>query len=534
MHTLHEAREARSGKINKIEKLKTLKAPREVYERLDTICAGGYDNLADEDSAFFLKCFGIFDKKDGTFMMRLRVPGGQLSAVQAETIGAVARDFGRDYIDITTRQQIELRYLPFAALPEVMRRLDATRITTFQTGVDNFRNIVTSPFDGVAADRLIECLPIIEAMQAIFLARDEWIGVLPRKFNTAILGTRTNDCNIFGHDCCFLPAERDGIIGFNLYLGGKVGVQARDSGLFVPPEAVVPVFRALIEVFKTYGFRDNRNKNRLHFLIEAVGLPYFAEVIKTFSGLDLSPSGRLLLENEHRIDAEGGVDLAGGLRAVLFPIPSGVFSGSDLCAAADCARNIEGMIRLSVEQSFYLICEASRTPQVTAHPLYAKYRDYHDVYFTHQVACAGEATCQFGVIPNKPDAIAMAEYLQREVPMAQGKIRMYWSACPKGCGLHGIGDIGFEGCKAKDAEGNGCYGVHVYLGGKAAFGAQEARILYKALPLPEAQRLVGGLAMLYRDERIGDESFEAYDSRVLSALDPETIRERVAAKLATA
>lgn len=128
----------------------------------------------------------------------------------------------------------------------------------------------------------------------------------------------------------------------------------------------------------------------------------------------------------------------------------------------------------------------------------------------------------------------MAEYLQREVPMVQGKIRMYWSACPKGCGLHGVGDIGFEGCKAKDAESNGCYGVHVYLGGKAAFGAQEARILYKALPLPEAQRLVGGLVMLYRDERIGDESFEAYDSRVLSALEPETIRERVAAKLATA
>ena len=61
------------------------------------------------------------------------------------------------------------------------------------------------------------------------------------------------------------------VAGFNLYLGGKVGVQAVDSGLFVKEEEVLPTYHAIINLFKEYGFRDNRNKNRLHFLLEAVG-----------------------------------------------------------------------------------------------------------------------------------------------------------------------------------------------------------------------------------------------------------------------
>jgi len=112
---------------------------------------------------------------------------------------------------------------------------------------------------------------------------------------------------------------------------------------------------------------------------------------------------------------------------------------------------------------------------------------------------------------------------QQEVPILGGKVRMYWSACPKGCGIHGVADIGFEGCKAKDTEGNNVDGVHIYLGGKATKGATEARVLYKAIPLTEAKYKVTKLMKLYKDEKEDHESFEAYDSRVLSAKSSEEI-----------
>jgi ferredoxin-nitrite reductase len=93
---------------------------------------------------------------------------------------------------------------------------------------------------------------------------------------------------------------------------------------------------------------------------------------------------------------------------------------------------------------------------------------------------------------------------------------MHWSACPKGCGIHGIADIGFEGCKAKDADGNTCSGVHIFIGGKASFEAKEARQIYKAVPLSEAKYLVKKIIVLYKEQRLEDESFERFDSRVLA------------------
>ena len=267
MHKLQEAFEARNKKLNKIEKIKELKTPLSVYQRLDEICASGLDALEDADSGFFLKCFGAFLKKDGKFMLRVRIPAGQMNTEQAAKIGELSKKYGEDYIDITTRQQIELRYIQLENLATVLKELDSVGVSTFQTGVDNFRNIVTSAFDGLGDKSIIKVKPLIDAMQSIFLEKEEWIATLPRKFNTAILGANINDCNIYGHDCCFVVAQKGNTLGFNLYLGGKVGVQASDTGLFIRQEEVTDVFSAVVNLFKTYGFRDNRNKNRLHFLL---------------------------------------------------------------------------------------------------------------------------------------------------------------------------------------------------------------------------------------------------------------------------
>jgi len=527
MKRLHEVLRLRSKKQNKIEDLKDLKTPLSVYDNLKKICEAGYENLKDEDSKYFLKCFGLFDKGEGEFMIRVRIPAGRPSLEQALAIGEISQNFGQDYIDITTRQQIELRYIKFENLYSVLSCLGSVGISTFQTGVDNFRNIVTSSYDGLSEDSLIECMPIIEEMQSIFLNKEEWIGVLPRKFNTAILGTQTNDCNIFGHDCSFILAKRGEELGFNIYLGGRVGMQAEDSGLFVKPEDVKDAFLAIISLFKEFGFRDNRNKNRLHFLIEAVGMEAFCDAMRQACSKELKSSGELLLEHEHKVASNGIVGLRDSKAALLFNIPSGVFCGSDLKAAALAAQSVGGEIRLSIEQSFYIIADESKMGRLKESPLYAKYATYQNPYFVHQIACAGEATCSFGVIKNKPDAIEMAEYLHKEVPLQDAKVRFYWSACVKGCGIHGVADIGFEGCKAKDENGETCYGVHILLGGKASHEAKEARVIYKAHPLHTAKYTVKKIMQMYKNEREAEESFESFESRVLAHLSNESVIEKI-------
>ena len=524
---LQEASDARSKKINKIEKLKKIKTPMSFYNDLEKLCENGIENLKEEEEKYLLKCFGFFLKKDGTFMLRARIISGNLTATQAVKLGQISKKYANNYMDITTRSQIELRYLKFEDLYSVIIELDSVGITTFQTGIDNFRAIVTSSFDGLSTQSKINCQNIIPKMTKIFLKNEDYMGVLPRKFNTAILGSTVNDCNIYGHDCSFILAQKNNEIGFNLFLGGKVGVQASCANLFIKEEEVPAVFKAVINLFKTYGFRDNRNKNRLHFLLEAVGIKEFTKAIKIYSGLDLPSAGEVLVIDEFKLENDGIYTLKDDCSAIHFSIPSGVLSGDDLIQAGECALEVDGFITLSVEQSFYIITANSKISVVKNSLLYKKYDSFHNIYFNNLVACAGTATCSFAVIANKPDAIMMAKYLHEEVPMNEGKIRLYWSACPKGCGIHSIADIGFEGCIAKDEDGNRCDGVHIFLGGKATRESREARIIVKNTTIEKAKEVVKTLVLLYKNKKIGNESFESFDDRVLSKLTIEDIREIV-------
>ena len=517
MEALAKAKEARSKKLNKVETTKALKDPMEIYKHLESIAAAGYEGLSKEDSAYFLKCFGLFDKGED-FMLRVRIPGGQLTNAQAVRIGEVAQEYGNDYIDITTRMQVELRYLQIADIAKVLKALKEVGISTFQTGVDNPRNIVTDPLDGIAYDNIIESMPILTQLQEIFLENPEWISALPRKFNTGILGSLSNSCNIFGHDCNFVLANKDGSFGFNVYLGARVGVQARDADLFVTPEEVPVFFKALLNVFKTYGYRDNRNKNRLHFLLQDVGIPAFIEAVKEEAGLSFASGGMTLVQSQNIALGANRVLLKNGTYAYKVIVPSGIFSGTDMIAAAKAAQSYgSGDIRLTYDQNLYIInIDKEKLDAFENDPLIAKYAQYNNLYFQDMIACAGTQTCSYGVIPNKPDAIEMAHFLNSEVPIANANIRMNWSACPKGCGVHGIADIGFEGCKAKDADGNRVDGVHLFMGGKITRQAKEAHILHKALPIDEAKHHVKYLLKTYAAYKERGETFESFETRFFS------------------
>ncbi len=518
MSILEKASKARNTKVNKVETTKALKMPMDVYSKLEEIAAAGYEGLAKEDSAYFLKCFGLFDKGED-FMLRVRVPAGQLNYEQALRIGEVAQKYGNDYIDLTTRMQVELRYLQIADIAKVLQELKEVGISTFQTGVDNPRNIVTDPLDGIAYDNIIETKPIIDELQTIFGEDPEWISVLPRKFNTGILGSLSNSCNIFGHDCCFVLAQKDGVFGFNIYLGARVGVQAQDADLFVQTDEVGLFYQALLTVFKTYGYRDNRNKNRLVFLINDVGIKNFMDAIKEEANAQFSSAGTTMVQSQNIALGSNKVLGRNGKYNYKIIVPSGIFSGTDMIAASQAAKECgTGDIRLTYDQNLYIPnVDKTDLEVLESTEIIKTYEKFNNLYFNDMIACAGTKTCSFGVIPNKPDAIEMAHYLNSEIAIENATVRMNWSACPKGCGVHGIADIGFEGCKAKDDEGNRVDGVHIFVGGKITRVAKEAHTLHKALPLTEAKYHVKYLLKTYAAFKQRGETYEAFDDRFLSA-----------------
>jgi len=520
MEILQKAYEARSKKLNKIEKLKELKSPKEAIEKLEYYAQHGYASIPDEDKSYFLKCFGIYDRPatPERFMLKLRIPGGYMNAAQAKVIGECSQEFGQDYIDLTTRAQCELRYLRIEDLPTIIKRLEAVGIDAYQTGVDNIRGIMADPFDDRAFDNVLPSHHILLKMQEIFLHNYEWISALPRKFNTAITGNISNRCNVFCHDASFVLAQKDGMYGYNMYLGGKVGVVGKSADIFLQDEAeVLAAFSAIIELFKKYGFRDNRNKNRLHFLIEAVGIEAMADAIRESAGIEFAKAGETMTKMDYYEPDQGKVQLRDGSFGVHVVVPSGIFKGSSMMEAARLAESYgDGNIRLDMEQSFYIM-GVRDVDGLLREPYFSEYKSLNTPYFNHLIACAGTEHCPFGVIENKNDAIAMASYLDAKVPLEAGRVRMYWSACVKGCGIHGLGDIGFEGCKAKVNGVNGS-GVNIYLGGKlAGEGAVEGHTVLKGAPLEYAKYYVESLMLEYKRMRQKGESFERFYERVLKS-----------------
>ncbi len=520
MQKIIEVSQSRNQKINKIEKIKPNRTVDEAMEKLREYAKTGYDSIEKDDKAVFFKYFGIFDKEKSNganhFMLRVRIPGGQMSGAQAKKVGELAKAYGNNYIDITTRMQIELRYLKIEDLASVIDGLDSVGITTYQTGIDNLRNIVTDPLDGLSHDNVIEVMPLLEKMQAIFLKKSEWVGTLPRKFNTAISGNYANRCNVFAHDCSFALAERDGELGFNVYLGGRVGMLAKNADVFVKYDEVVPFFEALIEIFKEYGFRDNRNKNRLHFFIEAVGMDTLVEAIKERTGLEFQSAGQHQVELEHFDAKYGKVKQKDGKFALHVVVPAGIFTGDAMMEAGQIAKMHGEGIRLSVDQNLYIVGIAQEELDlVLGWDLFKRYKNVNTPFYNNMISCAGSDTCSFGVIRGKVDALDMSQYLSETIELQDGKIRIYWSACVKGCGIHELGDIGLLGCKTK-VEGKAVPAVDIMIGGKLVAESQDAHTVLKGIPLDIAKYYVKELVLEYKRLKKPNESFEKFNERVLS------------------
>ncbi|MBL0721169.1 MAG: ferredoxin--nitrite reductase [Sulfurovum sp.] len=535
MNILIEAKESRNKKINPIEKIKDTKTMVQAMEDLKSYASLGYKSITKEDFNYYFKCFGVFDKKkengDNSFMIRVRIAGGQLNSTQARVLGEVSRDYCKNSLDLTTRMQVELRYITIEYLSLVLEKLDAVGLSTYQTGIDNIRNILTDPLDGVATDCAIESMPILKELQEVFFRQDEWIGTLPRKFNAAISGSYSNRCNILGHDCCFYLAKKDNNYGFNVALGGKVGVVASRADIFLKDSSeVVSFFTALIKIFKEYGFRDNRTKNRLHFLIEAIGLEELIKAIKIEAEQEFATSGDEVMDSDMFNSSNGFIKLKNQTNAVSSIVTAGVFNGVDMIRLAYLSDEYgSGDIRLTYEQNIFILGVSDKQKdELLSNRFFKIHQNINTPYINNLITCIGSKNCQYGIIETKGVSKEICEYLNSEVPLEKDEVvRLYWSGCIKGCGLNDLGDLGFQGVKFKNEAKEMVHGVNITIGGKMTKDTCEGRLLYKKISIEDAKINMKKLMNIYKKERLEAESFEAYDTRVLSGLSIEEIQEYV-------
>ncbi len=456
-------------RVNKVEEYKREKHPfeRDLLRKLKEW--KDWQEIPETDRDMGLKWYGIFYRKatPGYFMVRIRITHGKLTSEQARIIAHLSKKYGRNEIDLTSREQIQLRWIDLKDLPEVLEAVERVGLTTLQTGMDNIRNITGDPLSGLVEDSIIDTIPIAKRITEVFLGKKQYAD-LPRKFNLALLGSKVDAINCKYNDLCFYLAKKEGTTGFNVYVGGKMGsggpTPAFDLNVFVRPYEAVDISKAVFELYSDMGDREDRNKNRIYFLVKELGVEGFRRELERRVLKNLWSKGEELVEKVG--ERLGIIEQRNGLYAVSLVVPAGMFTGEDLERIAFLAKRYgSGEIRLSVYQNLYIInVPEENLSQLLSDDIFEKYSVADTPYFQGLIACQGSKTCAFGVIENKPDAIRLANYLSKNLPRYE-PIRMHWSGCAKGCGQHGAGDIGFVGTKIK-VNGEVKLAVDVFLRGE--------------------------------------------------------------------
>ena len=194
---------------NKIEELKREKDGLDVLPDLYRYAVEGVEAIPADDLER-LKWYGLFHRKatPGYFMLRMRIPNGVLTSEQIAAVGEIANRCGRGAADITTRQNIQLRWITIEDAPWVLQRLAAAGLNSQQSGMDNVRNVVGCPIAGLDADELLDARGLADRLQQAIIGGKRFSN-LPRKFNLSISGCREDCAHAQTHDLSFVPAERE-------------------------------------------------------------------------------------------------------------------------------------------------------------------------------------------------------------------------------------------------------------------------------------------------------------------------------------
>ena len=210
-------------KLNKIEQNKANKDGLLVGSEIEEFARVGWENVDETDLQLRLKWYGMFwrPKTPGLFMLRLRVPNGVLNAEQLRAIGSIVARYGDSgSADITTRQNIQLRGVLLEDLPDILERLKAVGLNTIQSAFDNPRNVTGNPIAGIDPEEIVDTRPYTLELQNFLTSNGEGnpeFSNLPRKWNTAVAGSRDNF--LLHNDIVFHPVERDGLMGFGVWIG---------------------------------------------------------------------------------------------------------------------------------------------------------------------------------------------------------------------------------------------------------------------------------------------------------------------------
>jgi len=457
---------------------------------------------------------GIYgQRQEGVNMVRIKVPAGQFNADQAEHIADVVDEFSqRGIAHITTRQAIQVHYIPLEKTPDAIRLLAKANMTSREACNNTVRNITGCPLAGVCPHEHTDISPILNNVVQHFL-RYPLTQHLPRKFKMSFSGCESDCSQAMIHDVGIVATKKEGQPGFKILAGGGLGHKPRHAITveeFVPEKQLLASMEALISLHNRYSNRRMRAKSRIKFLVDKFGKDGFIEKYKEELERTITALADKTLPTAEWVEPKSGngYDNPGSPRAVLaqkqdglnvFPIalPIGDINPTQLRGLATLMRNhdIED-IRTTQDQNLMLVGVPDDKIAAVRSDLDAldlKQPETGD----NVVACPGTSTCRLG--------ITSSTILGPKLSGGDDDLRIRVSGCHNGCAQPETGDIGIYG-EGKRKHGKLIPHYQMYIGGDGRHGGEIA-IKGPTVPSARIETAIEKVKATYKSDHSNDESF---------------------------
>jgi sulfite reductase (ferredoxin) len=463
--------------------------------------------------------------EDSYFMMRVRIPGGQLSSDQLRAVADIAKEYGRDLADITDRQNVQYHWIRIEDVPDIWARLEEVGLSSIQACGDVPRNILGCPVAGLDAGEILDATAVLRATEAVAANNPEF-GNLPRKFKTAISGCASHCTAHEVNDISFVGVlGPDGTPGFDLWVGGGLSTNpmiAQRLGVFVRPDQVPAVWAGVAGLFRDYGYRRLRSRARIKFLVADWGVERFREVLETeYLGQPLpdGPAPAAPADGRDHI----GVHRQNDGRFYVGVAPHvGRSSGTQLWQVAELADAYgSGRIRTTTEQKLLILdVPEDRLDELLADLEGTDLQARPSAFRRGTMACTGIEFCKLAIVETKGRARELYTELERRLPDFDTPITINVNGCPNSCARFQLADIGLKGSIVDGTEG---FQVHLggSLGTDPSFGRKLRGLKVTADGLTD---YVEQLLRSYQADRADGEEFAAWvrraDEKLLTTASP--------------
>jgi ferredoxin-nitrite reductase len=512
------------GDATKQERWKHQEHPLDGWDRI--LAHAEADQKPDEENTFRFRNFGLFyvAPAQDSFMLRCRIPAGELSAPQLNGLADIADEFGNGKAAITTRANIQIREIAPRNLVNVLTRLQTLGLTSRGSGVDNVRNITASPTAGIDPQEFIDTRPFAHALHHYILNHRD-LFELPRKFNVAFEGGGSIDTVADSNDLGFMAVkvaaapEIEMGVYFRVELAGITGHRqlATDAGILIKPSQILSVAVAMIRVFIENGDRTDRKKARLKYLIDRWGVEKFlAETQKKLAFALVRFPLEKCVRRAHSIK-HGHVGVyrqkQKHLNYIGAVVPVGVMTSRQMRRLAEMSQNYgSGQLRLTPWQNLLIADVPDGFVETIKRQLVRIGFHYEANNIAGGlVACTGSAGCKLAQTETKGQAVALATFLSKRVRLDQ-PINIHLTGCPNSCAQHYIGDIGLQGVKV-NAGGSVVDGYNIVFGGGVGKDAAIGREVFKGISFSEIPTLLERVLKTYLERRASGESFADFTRR---------------------